>query len=79
MTKILLVVVIAGAVYYICRAYARAVARSQAERSVSRTEAKPVEDMVQCRRCAVHLPRSEACAAGDAFFCSEEHRRLHGS
>jgi len=77
--KILLVIVIAGAVYFICRAYARAVARSQAERSVPRTQSKPDEDMVQCCRCGIHLPRSEACVADDAYFCSDEHRRLHGS
>ena len=75
MAKILLIIVVFAAVYFIVRGYARAVTRSRS----TETSIKGDEDMVQCRHCGVHLPRSESLGAGDAFFCSEEHRRLHGS
>ena len=73
MAKILLVVVVIVAVYFIVRAYARALAAKQQPNS----EQKPAEDMVQCAHCGVHLPRSESHASGAKFFCSEDHLRLH--
>ena len=74
LAKILLVVAVIAAVYFIVRAYARAlVAKRPGE-----AEQKPPEDMVQCAHCGVHLPRGESVAAGGRFFCSTEHRQLHG-
>lgn len=35
---------------------------------------KPVE-MVACAHCGVHLPRLDALAVDDLFFCSEPHRK----
>jgi len=35
-----------------------------------------VENMVNCARCGVNVPQSEAIEDKDHFFCSEEHRRL---
>ena len=74
MGKILLVVVVIVAVYFIVRAYARALAAKQQHD----VEPKPVEDMVQCSHCGVHLPRGDSVAADGRFFCSVEHRQLHG-
>jgi uncharacterized protein len=34
------------------------------------------EDMVRCKICGLHLPRSESLRSGDEFFCSEEHLRI---
>jgi len=34
------------------------------------------EDMVRCRVCGVHLPRSESITSRGEFFCSQEHLRL---
>ena len=34
------------------------------------------EDMVRCKVCGVHLPRSESIESRDDYFCSEEHRRI---
>ncbi|UCH48254.1 MAG: preprotein translocase subunit YajC [Betaproteobacteria bacterium] len=34
------------------------------------------EDMVRCKVCGVHLPRSESLESRDEYFCSEEHRRI---
>ena len=74
MGKILLVVVVIVAVYFIVRAYTRALAAKQQLDS----EQKPAEDMVQCAHCGVHLPRDDSVAGGGRFFCSTEHRQLHG-
>lgn len=32
-----------------------------------------IENMVQCARCKVHLPRSEAFLVGGDFYCSKLH------
>ncbi len=34
------------------------------------------EDMVRCKVCGVHLPRSESLQSRDEYFCSEEHLRI---
>ncbi len=74
MAKILLVIAVIAAVYFIVRAYARAmIAKQSAE-----TEQKPAEDMVQCAHCGVHLPRGDSVMGGSRYFCSTEHRQLHG-
>jgi uncharacterized protein len=49
----------------------RLLARQRRSRS-----AGPVEPMVACAHCAVHVPRSEAFEARGRFYCSEEHRSL---
>ena len=36
----------------------------------------PVESMVRCAHCGVHLPRSEATLIGGKTWCSSEHARL---
>lgn len=33
------------------------------------------ERMVPCSECGINLPESEALAAGERYFCSDEHRR----
>lgn len=35
----------------------------------------PVERMVTCAHCGVHLPESDALADGENHFCNEAHRR----
>ena len=61
-------------VYWVLRSY---------RRRVGGTEAPPPkaggEDMVQCARCGVHLPRSESITTQGRFFCSPDHQRLHQS
>ena len=32
-----------------------------------------IENMVQCSKCAVHLPRSEAFLVNGDFYCSKAH------
>jgi uncharacterized protein len=39
---------------------------------------EPVQQVVACAHCGVHLPRSEALPApGGRLYCSESHRQLH--
>lgn len=33
----------------------------------------PIENMVQCATCRVHLPRSEAFLVNGNFYCSQAH------
>jgi len=48
----------------------------QAAKPVSskKTKTPPIEDMVQCSKCGVHLPANEALKSGDKFYCSESHK-----
>ena len=73
LAKILLIVVVFAAVYFLVRGYARGLGAKPPAHS-----GKPEEDMVRCRHCGVHLPRGESVSAGGDFFCSDEHRSLHG-
>jgi uncharacterized protein len=34
------------------------------------------EAMVRCDHCGLNVPKSEALAEGDRWYCSEDHRRL---
>lgn len=75
MAKILLLVAVVAAVYFVLRGYARSIGRKD-DTAAGATEARE-EDMVQCRHCGIHLPRSEAVKLRDEHYCSEEHRRLN--
>jgi uncharacterized protein len=67
---LVLVALVLAAVWLVKRALARA---EQGE--VARKP--PVDgELVSCARCGVHLPRSEARAAGGSLYCGEEHARL---
>jgi uncharacterized protein len=72
LVKLILLVLGLLVVYWILRSYRRRVER--------REQAPPAtggEDMVQCARCGVHLPRSEGITTQGLFYCSAEHQRVH--
>lgn len=74
MKYLLLLAVIAVAVmlWRSGRRRAQASGRTRAE-----APSASAQDMVQCARCPVHLPRGEALAGRDGLlYCSAEHRRL---
>lgn len=73
MGKLLLVVLVALAVFWILKAY-----RKHVELPSSPSRGRAVEDMVRCAHCGIHVPRSESLSSGERYYCSEEHRRLHG-
>ena len=70
MAKILLLVLGLLLVYWILKSYRRRVGRNGGA-------APPAtgENMVQCARCGVHLPRSESIPAQGRYYCSPEHQR----
>lgn len=72
MTKYLLVIAVVVAVYLIVRS-----GRRKSGDDAPRPETRD-EDMVRCRVCGVHLPRSEALSAHGDFYCTEEHLRISG-
>jgi uncharacterized protein len=73
--KIILLVLGLLLVYWILRSYRRRMGSPEARAPKGGGE----EDMVQCARCGVHLPRSESMTTRGLFFCSAEHQRLHQS
>lgn len=75
MGKLLLVVVVVILVYYVVRGYARSISRQEPS---GPTRVKG-ENMLKCAHCGVHLPESEGIQARGRFYCSEEHRQLHGN
>jgi uncharacterized protein len=71
LSKLLLLILAVVAVWWLARGLQRKRAAKEAP------EAAP-EQMVSCSHCGLHLPQGEAIAAGNKFFCCEEHRRLAG-
>ncbi len=70
MAKIILVVLGLLLVYWILKSYRRRV-----DRRGDHAPPATAENMVQCARCGVHLPRSESITAQGRFYCSPEHQR----
>jgi uncharacterized protein len=67
---IVLVLLVAVAIWLVRRAL-----RSGQQSGVDRKP--PVHgDLVSCAHCGMHVPRSEARAAGGGLYCSEDHARL---
>lgn len=68
MAKILLVTIVIVVAYFLMRGFRRPADQD-------RTDANGTHggDMVRCARCGIHVPREEAKASADLFFCSEKH------
>jgi hypothetical protein len=67
--RIVLLVVIAFAVYLVLRGFSRA--RTRGDEAAPRVKE---EDVVACARCGVHLPRSEARSDNGALVCRDNPR-----
>ena len=90
MAKLLLLVAVFTVVYLIVRSYKRKIDKSappagdpsgHGERGHGEQghgESKHGEDMVRCRVCGIHLPKSEAITSSGEIFCSREHLQLSG-
>jgi uncharacterized protein len=70
MGRILFFLLLALAVYLLWRSLQR---RDTPPRPPS-PERSP-QAMVSCATCGLHVPRQEALALGERYFCCEEHRR----
>ena len=71
MAKFLLVIAVFIVVYLFLRSFRRRV-----EAAPPPAAAKHGEDMVRCRICGVHLPKSEAVTSRGEIYCSKEHLQL---
>ena len=72
MAKFLLVIAVFIVVYLFLRTYRRRVEAAPPPAAA----AKHGEDMVRCRICGVHLPKSEAVTSRGEIYCSKEHLQL---
>lgn len=73
MAKFLLVIAVFVVVYLFLRTYR---GRDEAVPPPAAAAAKHGEDMVRCRICGVHLPKSEAVTSRGEIYCSKEHLQL---
>lgn len=65
MSRLLLLIATAAAVYLLVKSYRKAEPRE---------DQPTIEDMVRCAKCGVHLPKGESIQADENFFCSAAHR-----
>ncbi|WMD19964.1 PP0621 family protein [Achromobacter seleniivolatilans] len=81
MGKLLFWVVLIIAVLFVARVAARmAAARQAGEQGGQKARGKtpppkPLESMVRCAHCGIHLPRSEALLQDGKIWCSEDHAK----
>ncbi|MEY3200571.1 MAG: hypothetical protein RIR70_121 [Pseudomonadota bacterium] len=71
MSKIFLFLLMLALAMLLLRVLGKSSKRPDAEKPVN----PPVERMVSCARCGLHVPQSEAVVDGDRFYCCETHRR----
>lgn len=74
MAKLLLVVAVFIVVYLVLRSYKGKI--DKPGQPHGRGGSKHGEDMVRCRVCGIHLPKSEAVTSRGEMFCSREHLQL---
>lgn len=84
MGKLLFWIVLIILVLFVARIAARMAAarQSDAQAGQGRKQArggppppKPLESMVRCAHCGIHLPRSEALLQNGQTWCSADHAR----
>jgi uncharacterized protein len=71
MSRLLFLLAVVVLVYLLLKSFRRKASKQDA--------AAPVEDMVRCAKCGVHMPKSESILADGNFYCSDAHRREHTS
>lgn len=76
MAKFLLLIAVFTVVYLVFRSFRGKQDRSSPGPSHAASSGGHGEDMVRCRVCGVHLPRSEALTSRGEMFCSREHLQL---
>jgi len=73
MSRFLFIVIVVAVVFWLLKSY-----RKQLPKDVTGEEMPgQAEDMVCCVHCGVHLPKRESILAGDKYYCSEAHHRIH--
>jgi uncharacterized protein len=69
--RTLLVIIAVVAIVWIVRFMAR-----NGRRQVDTDAPKPVQQVVRCAHCGVHVPVDEAVSGGGEWYCSKAHRAL---
>jgi len=69
---ILIRLILLAVIVWIALRIHRILQRAQAEKPENTAEG---EVMVRCEACGVHVPRRQALAHGQQWFCCAEHRR----
>jgi uncharacterized protein len=67
LSKLIFLILVVAAAWWLLKRYVRSL------RETGAPPVRPSEDMVRCRRCGVHLPRSESIVRGENAFCCEDH------
>jgi uncharacterized protein len=70
LNKLLVLVLVVVAVWWLAKGFRRRGAARDAPASSSE------QHMVTCGHCGLYLPQGEAIAEGNKYFCSDEHRQL---
>lgn len=73
MGRILFFVVLALVLYMLWRVL-QANKAKRSDASPPKSPPRAALAMVSCAACGLHLPRPDALAEGERFYCSEEHR-----
>lgn len=72
MSRLLFLLAVIVVVYLLLKSFRRSAPKQDVPPA-------PVEEMVRCAKCGVHLPKSESILAGGNFYCSDAHRIEHSS
>lgn len=68
MGKILVLVIIAGFIFWMFRIHI-------IKKNKPTDSSHPFEDMVSCAHCGIHVPRNESLSdQNDQYFCCTQHR-----
>lgn len=70
MGKLIFYIIIAILVYWIIK-------NRKSRKAKKETPLEPIEDMVSCAYCGIHLPKGEAISDRNRYFCSNEHCHQH--
>lgn len=78
MAKLLTIIIIGVAIYFVLKSYSRNLsARNRDEQRPDERHSANGEDMVRCAHCGVHLPRTESIYSRNQFYCTDQHRLAH--
>jgi len=51
----------------------RLISKTKNPGKVSRKPKPPIDHMVRCGKCGLHVPQQEAIQDGDRYYCCQEH------
>jgi len=72
--RLLAIAVLIWVVFSLVRRYLR-----KATPPLKKDTVRPIESMVRCEQCGLHVPAGEAVHDGDHSYCSPAHRDAHRS